>query len=220
MPAPTLLLTDARLRELERYEAAHHPHRGVLPLAVNRSCWRWDSTNTDNIPDNDAHEAAGTHADPSLGHIAQALELMGGRLGVPRMMLLQPLQPESGGARDACAAARMVREAAATLRRSGRTANSRAFFAVDALPTELRNRVLILVGPGFRGRGGICAAEAYAQLLRLRRELPYATPPPPPPPPPPSDRHNNTDDDDAAAAAHVDRTLAFFEVRPPLLFLL
>ncbi len=195
-------IADARLlRELERHEAAHHPlpSRGVLSLLVNRTCWRRDAaaTATNADDDDDDADAGGTHADAALEHLARALDVVGARL-----------PPEGGGGEGVCdaarGAARMVREARATLRRSGRLANSRAFFAVDALAPELRNRMLVLVGPGFRGRGGICASEAYEQLLRLRHEL---QPPPPP-------HHHPTPGRDLWA--QVERTLSFFEVRATL----
>jgi hypothetical protein len=189
--APT---ADARLlRELEQHEAAHHPlpSRGVLSLLVNRTCWRRDAAATTNADDDDDDaDDGGTHADAALEHLARALDVVGARL------------PPEGGGDGACDAARMVRDAQATLRRSGRLANSRAFFAVDALAPELRNRMLVLVGPGFRGRGGICASEAYEQLLRLRHEL---QPPPPPHPTPGGDLW-----------AQVERTLGFFEVSATL----
>jgi hypothetical protein len=223
-PSSSALAAAAAVDGLARHEAAHHHGRGgLLQLVVNRGCWRWNAQPEWPLLllEGEGAAAAGTHADQGLQHIAHALDLIASRLSA------MGSASENEAAIEGHSAARMVRQARDMLCRNGHTANTRAFFAVDAMPQELRNRVLILVGPGFRSRGGICCAETYEQLLRLRNELMQQQPQPAttattttttgrphPPPVGPSSTAASGGGAVQLLLDHVVRTLAFFEVCP------
>ncbi len=65
-----------------------------------------------------------------------------------------------------------VDTARTTLRSWSRVANTRAFFVLNGMmPRVLRDRILVLVGASHRTQNGVCCAEAYEQMIRLRYEL-------------------------------------------------
>ena len=188
-------LLSIRAPATTRCESAAAPFASILRLAVNPTCW-WEASEEEadggagiggrqqqqqqqrqrpidsdsegkpvsaHWPELSYH----THANWGLARISQALRLIvhrsgGGGGGVEGMDDVVRCGTEGALALDS---------ARQTLSRWGRIANTRAFFVVNTLPRALRDRILILVGASYRTHGGICCAEAYEQMLRLRHEL-------------------------------------------------